>query len=417
MSSNINLGFVITTDDSQWTGGLEYFSNLFQAIQRADKDHVVKITGLLVPGVQETRIPSLLKYLVQTLPLPPLPTTATVSSEPKTFYQKLRRRKHIGKLLRSLFPDRPVQLPGQFDALGFDLIFMPVGVAGLVQRMDMVWIPDFQHEFIPDMFQPSEITERRRLFELAAEQARMVILSSQTACDHFAIFHPSHKHKARVLRFAPNLPQTVTEAGGVGFHKKYHIPEKFFYLPNQFWIHKNHQLVVDAIELCVEQNPDICVVCTGGLYDYRSPMYSTKLISEISKRGLRNHVIVLGLIDRQDVYSLMRYSIAVVQPSLFEGWSTTTEEAKAMGKTIILSDIPTHREQDPKYGIYFDPADARQLSQILLKQWNEPGLSPDLERESLARAENERQLFDFGNRFISYMNELINENQKQQASE
>ena len=43
----------------------------------------------------------------------------------------------------------------------------------------------------------------------------------------------------------------------------------------------------------------------------------------------------------------MRQSVAVLQPSLFEGWSTTVEEAKSIGKTILLSDIPVHREQAP----------------------------------------------------------------------
>lgn len=38
---------------------------------------------------------------------------------------------------------------------------------------------------------------------------------------------------------------------------------------------------------------------------------------------------------------------ALLNPSRFEGWSTTVEEAKAAGTPMILSDIPVHREQAP----------------------------------------------------------------------
>ena len=51
----------------------------------------------------------------------------------------------------------------------------------------------------------------------------------------------------------------------------------------------------------------------------------------------------------------MRHSLALINPSYFEGWSTSVEEAKSLGKRVILSDIPVHREQNPLMGIYFPP--------------------------------------------------------------
>jgi glycosyltransferase involved in cell wall biosynthesis len=58
----------------------------------------------------------------------------------------------------------------------------------------------------------------------------------------------------------------------------------------------------------------------------------------------------------------MRYAVAFINPSLFEGWSTSVEESKSMGKRILLSDIPVHREQAPELGIYFNPEDAEDLA-------------------------------------------------------
>ena len=64
------------------------------------------------------------------------------------------------------------------------------------------------------------------------------------------------------------------------------------------------------------------------------------------------------MLPRAHVFRLMRQSLAVLQPSLFEGWSTSVEEAKSVGKRMILLDIPVHREQDPPRALFFDPRDA-----------------------------------------------------------
>ncbi len=42
---------------------------------------------------------------------------------------------------------------------------------------------------------------------------------------------------------------------------------------------------------------------------------------------------------------LLAHAVAVINPSRFEGWSSSVEEAKALGKPLIVSDIPVHREQ------------------------------------------------------------------------
>ena len=61
----------------------------------------------------------------------------------------------------------------------------------------------------------------------------------------------------------------------------------------------------------------------------------------------------------------MRASIAVINPSLIEGWSTTVEEAKSLGVPLILSDIPVHREQNQEV-MFFDPRSARSLAETML---------------------------------------------------
>ena len=63
----------------------------------------------------------------------------------------------------------------------------------------------------------------------------------------------------------------------------------------------------------------------------------------------------------------MHHALAVLQPSTFEGWSTSVEESKAMAKRIILSNIDVHVEQAPKRGIYFPPHSAEDLAMSMMK--------------------------------------------------
>jgi glycosyltransferase involved in cell wall biosynthesis len=79
-------------------------------------------------------------------------------------------------------------------------------------------------------------------------------------------------------------------------------------------------------------------------------------------------------------YALLRGSTALINPSRFEGWSTSVEEAKSFGVPLILSDIGVHREQTGDATRYFgvdDPAMlADQLSEV--SQTSEPSAARDL---------------------------------------
>jgi glycosyltransferase involved in cell wall biosynthesis len=74
---------------------------------------------------------------------------------------------------------------------------------------------------------------------------------------------------------------------------------------------------------------------------------------------------LLGLIPHEHLGALMRASTALLNPSLFEGWSTTVEEARALGVPLILSDLSVHREQAGDGASYFDRSSAASLAEML----------------------------------------------------
>ena len=66
-----------------------------------------------------------------------------------------------------------------------------------------------------------------------------------------------------------------------------------------------------------------------------------------------------------DLLSLIAYSIAVINPSKSEGWSSTVEQAKSYGKMVLLSNLKVHKEQNLRE-FFFKTDDVKNLSKKLV---------------------------------------------------
>lgn len=230
------------------------------------------------------------------------------------------------------------------------------------------WMPDFQHCHLPHLFSEAELRGRDQSMDMVAERSGHLILSSEAAEKDFRRFYPQHQSvKTQVLNFVPYIhEEDLTYQQQV--LDKPDLKEDFFYLPNQFWTHKNHSVVLEAMLLLP---PEIKVICTGSLNDYRNAAYTEQILRRIKTLGLEKRFIVLGLVERVKMMALIAEALAVINPSLFEGWSTTVEEAKYTGKKIILSDLAVHREQAPTDAVYFSPLDPVALAEAMLCIWQQ----------------------------------------------
>jgi glycosyltransferase involved in cell wall biosynthesis len=242
----------------------------------------------------------------------------------------------------------------------------PVGLLKSSSQKLIFWIPDFQEIYYPGFFSAQEIKNRRQSHRLIAQSGERVEFSSQQAENDFRKNFPKYRCKTAVLKFAvthPSLPATDT----IALKEKYGIAKDYYIAPNQFWKHKNQKVLIEAARLLKAGNGlNFQIVFTGKEHDYRNPDYTTGLKKIVEQEGLHDDVLFLGFIDRIDQLHLIKGAKALVQPSLFEGWSTVIEDGKAMDKFIIASDIPVHREQLAANAVFFNPLDANELAQLLL---------------------------------------------------
>jgi len=220
-----------------------------------------------------------------------------------------------------------------------------------------------------------------------------VVLSSDTAADDFRRFYPHHLATPRVWHFCSLLD--ITKPASHVTLEKYKLPEKYLYLPNQFWAHKNHITALKALaRLRDEHGLVVPLVCTGAQADRRNDAHFSSLLKFIEVQGLTDQVQLLGLLDRKDQVDVLRHAAAVVQPSLFEGWSTVVEDVRATGRPIFLSDIPVHREQNPEHCTYFDAESDQQLALAIAGQWDSLTAGPDTVSEAAAQQALEERILN-----------------------
>lgn len=235
---------------------------------------------------------------------------------------------------------------------------------GIGSEIKMVgWIPDFQHVHLPTFFSADELQARDREFRRICDISDRIIVSSHCAKSDLAAFYPGKENMADVMQFSVRPPEPNLIASRAQLQEKFGITGNYLYLPNQFWLHKNHGVVIEALHCLKRMGRKVVCVLTGATNDHRHPHYFEELMQKVNALGVEEQVKVLGVVSYDDVLSLMYHTIAVINPSLFEGWSTSVEEAKAIGKRLILSDIPVHREQVTDGSRFFDPNNPKELAE------------------------------------------------------
>lgn len=235
------------------------------------------------------------------------------------------------------------------------------------------WIPDWQCQHYPELFSDAE--RKRRMIQygiLARDPVCCVFSSEQARLDTRRLF-PASTVSMEVLHFPANLPDQAflaDERRISQLRTRLGIPERYLIVCNQFWRHKNHRLILSALAQVPEL--DVHVVMTGEFDDERWPEYADELRQLMTNRTVADRTTLTGRIDRQDQLALLCGASGYIQPSLFEGWSSFVEEARALGIPGLLSDIPVHREQDPWGSSFFDPLDAQGFAEVLQRWCADP---------------------------------------------
>src|SRR5215471_1865021 len=322
-----DVGLVALDTDSKWIGGRYYLQHLVKSVASLPKGEQI---GMSDVWWQESANEDPFAEVRGLL------NRSVVVGNPTNIGRRLRRKmyrlanriKDASDLFRSaqigvLFPVLPCAAPG------IPFVF---------------WLSDFQYLELPELFGEQLAQWYAENNRTNVLKATRVVLSSRHAHNTLRNVFPEALSKSRVIHFCsvPDDdwwrldPVSAATARKLG---------PFLLFSNQFTHHKNHEIVFEAVRILRDRGTDVRVVCTGSTYGFRGDDYFSKLRTFIDNNRLNSHIQILGMLPRDEHVALMRRSIAMIQPSRFEGWSTAVEDAKTLGKTPLVSDTSVHREQ------------------------------------------------------------------------
>lgn len=228
-------------------------------------------------------------------------------------------------------------------------------------------IPDFQHFYFKKNFSMKKVFFRNLNIYLSILFSNKILLISKDAKKDLLNFFHCTKKKIQVIEpsFDPHDHKSVLTLKQL--KKKYEINTNFFYLPNHYWKHKNHNLVLKALQFLKLKNKlkNIFIISTGNKNENQDKKVFNDVQKFIKKNDLVNNYKYLGVVEYKDVMSLMLHSTAVINPSEFEGRSSTVEQGDLIGKKILLSNIKIHKEQNPSRAYYFDTHDFKALAKSI----------------------------------------------------
>lgn len=332
----------------EWLGGYNYLLNLCRALLKYQVDIMpVVFVADEIEGNMLTPFYELNIEIIQ-----------------DSIFNKKKKR---NILLQSLLFGKCNILENIFTLHEIDVVFESNIYIGWRTKFSVVhWIPDFQHRHLPHMFSKLSWLKREIGFQIITKSSRSIMLSSNDAKQDCIKFYNVDTERIHVVPFAVESPH-IDMAYSIDCLKKYNIKQDFFYLPNQFWRHKNHSIVVDALEdICKNSEREILIISSGSSKDTRTSSYFFEIKKSIKEKELTSNFKLLGIIPYRDVIHLMYASCAVINPSFFEGWSTTVEEAKSLGKQLIVSNLNVHKEQLGKEASFFSPSSSVELVEKIL---------------------------------------------------
>lgn len=267
-------------------------------------------------------------------------------------------------------------------------VFFPIPPCDNAGLPYVFWLPDFQYLRRPDLMSEQLCGQLEDYYQEHVYRASRIVLSSEDARNDFARAYPDELGRTHVVRFCSVPDDDWWRMTPASVAEQYQLPERFFIVCNQFTRHKNHMTLLRAMHILAKAGGrEIHLACTGSTFDHREEDCIGRVKAFLAEHHLEARVHILGLIPRAEQIALLRQSIAVLQPSWFEGWSTIIEDAKALGKPVLASDLPVHREQLAALQESFLPLDdAEQWVDAMKKAWETLDAGPNSEEEGLGQA-------------------------------
>jgi glycosyltransferase involved in cell wall biosynthesis len=258
---------------------------------------------------------------------------------------------------------------GDFD-LFHPTYYDPYFLDHLGGKPFVLTVHDMTHERHPDCYPVDDPTSGWK--RLLAERAVHVIADSHSTRNDLLEFIGVPEEKVTVVHLGCSLEPPAAKTGLL------HMPEKYLLYVGERSRYKNFSFAVQSLAPLFREHPYLRLVCAGG-----GP-FNDKETAFFSALGMQKSFLQMALND-SELATAYSGAIALIFPSLCEGFGIPVLEAFACGCPALLSNRTSLPEVGGDAALYFDPENGEEL----LVQADRLISSQDL-REELVQAGKER---------------------------
>lgn len=218
-----------------------------------------------------------------------------------------------------------------------------------------VW--DLGHRTTPQYPEVSENgiwQQRENLYQKMLPKALRIITGNETGKKEIIKYYNIDENKIRICEF-PVSDFCFGEEVKPSFINE----EEFFFYPAQFWAHKNHKCIVEAIKILKDEYN-----LTPKVYLTGSDKGNRKNVEQlISKYNLNNQIIFTGFVKDEELKYMYTHATALVYASMMGPNNMPPIEATYLGCPVIITNLEGHIEQLQDTAIYFDGNNPRELAE------------------------------------------------------
>lgn len=240
----------------------------------------------------------------------------------------------------------------------FDIVFSPYGHFLNVKthkRISIIY--DLQHLDLKFMFDDQELMSRNYHYNNSIKLSDKVLTISKFSKSRLDYHYPnsSTKFVPILLPCLKALEENSVEFSSNKFENlQLSKSNNFFYIPSNYWPHKNHLSLLIGINIFLKKSKSKINFIFSGKF---TNMHTKNLLNAyIKKNNLTSYIYLYDYLSKKQVNYLYKKCLAIISPSLYEGYGMTLLEAIYFKKRCIVSDIPAHREICDKANTsFFDP--------------------------------------------------------------
>jgi glycosyltransferase involved in cell wall biosynthesis len=219
---------------------------------------------------------------------------------------------------------------------------------------------DLLFKTFPDFFDKDAIFYRAEHYDNAVRLADKIITISDFTKSQALKFSKIPPDKVSTIHIGP-VQDIRTEQTDPAFLERIGVKTKEFLLyPANDWPHKNHDKLIKAFLIYLTKNPKstLKIVCPGETGNGQARI--REMIS--ANALLKDRVIRPGYISSGELATLYRNGLALIFPSLYEGFGIPLIEAMRSGLPITCSNSTSLPEVGGDAALYFDPENENDIA-------------------------------------------------------